>query len=158
MNRKKIFTGMITVVLTTAVIVGFTSCNKDDDNKEKIQETMSGKFHNIMLDYGYDPRYGFEFQLDRTYSYFDKNRSIAGKYRIFEFLKSTGVLSFTGWDGNEYEWEYNGIRKMYATGSKDFDQIWMYVSDEYKNNMVIHLYSNNKFVENLNNFVNAGNY
>ena len=147
----------MTVALITIICVGFASSSKDDNNKPNEHlTTVSGKWGNTLIDGGvgfnFDSRYGIEFKYDGTYSYIDPNRSITGNYKVVEKKESKGVLSYTGFDGNEYEIEYDGtLHKILVSGSLNFDQIWIYVFKNI-NNIVIHLYANNEFVENLNMF------
>ena len=139
------------VALAATISVVFTTCSNDDEKPTEIDNSYFIKgitWLNYMTDDGsQDSRYGIKFNDDGTYSYTTPTESVAGNYKIFESLKSTGVIS-ASWNGNEFEGEYDySLFKMNVTGNSDFDQLWVYyVSGPIESRLIVHFYSNNILV------------
>ena len=149
MSYKKSFFSIMVVAIAAILYVGLTACSKDkDDVVADASYLIRYKWVNVLNhDTGhYDLHYGLEFKYYGTYSYITPSESVAGNYRIIEFQKSTGVINYTGLDGNEHEREYDGaLFKILASGSNNFDQMWVY---HIKNDwIIVHFYSNNIIVE-----------
>ena len=146
---KKIFLSIMMVALAATISVVFTTCSKDEEKPEEINDTIIKGilWYSHIINGGQDSRYGFKFNPDGTYSYDTPSESVTGNYKTFESQKSTGVLKYL-WQDNEFEeeWEYT-LFKMNVTGSSDFDQLWVYKNSASGGSIIVHFYYNNELVQ-----------
>ena len=147
MNNKKLFTGMIAVVLTTAVIVGFASCNKDD--KEEVNPVEIGMSY--LVNVQWVPSFGdeihvLEFKKDGTYSYEDRNGIINGIYVVTE-SKLTNIEQRFLNVNSVY------LYKMQVSGNTEFDQLYVYydIHDASYQQIFVEFYLDNEIVERQDN-------
>jgi len=158
MKQTKICS-MMAALLIAAMSVGFTSCNKD--NKEPAPDipgpdAIMGKWwRNTPL----QERYDFELQTDGTFSCVTVNVNLNGIYRITEIEETTLYI-------DDLDKVYDAtLFKMLASGSNDFDQLWVYyyfsetvvsfgTTYYIRRNpsICVHLYSNNELAQNLGGF------
>ena len=143
----------IAAILIVVTGIWFTSCS--DDIKIPEQDPLSsimGKWYNTITDGHIDTRYYIELKADGTYSYVSENETINGFYKITEIKEKTLILFniFTGEDAD------TGVDatlfKMMASGSNDFDQLWVYIHNN-KSSLAVHLYLGNERVQRLQPFM-----
>ena len=150
MKGTKFFSTMV-ALLIVAIGIGltFTSCK---DNKEPEEDSLSliiGKWA-LRGESNIYTNFDIEFTEDGSYIYMIENKTINGNYKLTGTEKTT-VDIFDIWSG-EYSFTQEAtLYKMLASGSNDFDQLWVYyyVTENGYGQLVVHLYSVNKLVQNL---------
>ena len=146
--------GIMATVLIAVTGIWFTSCSDDIKIPEQdpLLKIMGEWYSNIpYFTDTIEIRYLIDFRTDGTYSYVTENETINGFYKITEIKETTLVLFNikTGEDADE------GIDatlfKMMASGSNDFDQLWVY-SFNRGSQIAVHLYLGNERVQRLTPF------
>ena len=160
MKKTKIFSRML-AILIMAVIVGFTSCSKDD-NKEpepKIPNYLMSKWYKYTPGPGQidrDIRYFIEFNADNTYSYVTENETINGIYKIMKSEKGTyDITWYNAQLGEEVTFTSEAtLYKMLASGGSVYDKLWMYYTGSagWGERLNVYLYSGNEFVKILDTY------
>jgi len=144
MNYKKLFFGLTAVALIATMFVGFTACGEDKDEPDVINNNvLIFKWQSIK--HTMDANYYLEFRQGNTYVYIDSDRMFTGDYKIFESQR----VKYSDGFGNEHD---AILFKMLVMGSGDFDQWWVYY---YGEGIVVDLYTNNEFAQNLDIFIRS---
>jgi hypothetical protein len=145
---------MMMVALVIAMSIGFTACKDDKEEPEKVYNMdyiLHKKWVKQSFETGslHDLRYSLEFkgyEKDYTYTYISPDESVNnGNLRIFETKHETGLVSSEWTCGREVEAEREyTLFKMYAAGSRNFDQMWVYyVENRDAPRLYVHFYSPN---------------
>ena len=147
--KKKIFYSIMAVVYTATMSIGFTSCSKDEKPAE-----VDWSFA-IMKKWRYylmTPCNYIEFKSNGTYIYETPNGIIEGNYRITETQNTKTGYYELFYEADTLAMAYKEsdatLFKMLVSGSRDFDQLWVYY---YRNELS---YIQNSFQINVDIYAN----
>ena len=148
LNAKWLIFSIMACVLIVAISIGFTSC---DDNKEPKLPDISEeplmktwyRFYGQIIE-----GYTLKFKADKTYSHSTENETINGIYQITE--KEKGTFNVTLLDGNVHELKYATLYKMLASGSNNYNKMWVYYTHDHMmkvSTLNVYLYLDDKLVD-----------
>ena len=140
---KKLFYSIMAVVLVATMCIGFTSCSKDEKPEEVDLSPLIMKKWRY---YRMTPCNYIEFKSNGTYIYETPNGIIEGNYRITE-TQNTKTGYYNTFDMTYLESDAT-LFKMLVSGSRDFDQLWVYY---YRNELS---YIQNSFQINVDIYAN----
>jgi len=140
---------MLTTVLIATMGVGFTSCGEDNkDPKQDLTLKIIGKKWYATIFYNSE-NYVL-FREDGTYSLALGAETLGGSY--YNEMNINGMYSIK--EIEETQMELGGdfrdatLFKMLASGSNDFDQLWVYhyIGPGDRKSIMVYFYSGNELV------------
>ena len=149
------------VVMIATISVWFTACSKDDKpDEDYLKSKIIGK---KWYCYNLNPEDYISFREDGTFTCKVEATAFGGIY--YDGMNINGMYSIREIEETELDGKKTTLFKMLASGSNDFDQLWVYhfinrtdiigISTYY---IAVSFYSGNEFFRGLAFSDNAGGF
>jgi hypothetical protein len=145
--KKNIFFYIMATILIGAISVGFSSCSKDNKvpDSDNLSRKIIGKKWNATI---LGPNNYVLFKEDGTYTCILESETLGGIY--FNGMNINGMFQIKETEETKFGEFDATLFKMLASGSNDFDQLWVYhyiaSVDGHHSAISVHFYSGNELV------------